>query len=383
MLAADTFKVHVNPLLIGAAIQNQWRVAQAESRKAEEPKCAPHGYIYSTRLGCGHRQPIPNFCSDPLCYECEKAKAHERQARWLPTLKRMSTPRLITFTIPNGFDPKERLVFLQKSFRALLELRIGKANLDYLCERALLFSEKHYLDLANNGTIDQVEAANRIAAHTNSIRAFRTSIINAKAHSGKWSKMRKLIGPGFATLETTWHDETGYHFHRHLCTDGRFIPWAFLCVTWLKVTGDQASITDIRAIDKADESIKELAKYVTKGWEIPPSQHDILRAALKRVKRIWPLGGAKPEQPDRSCPYCGDPTCHAKMGGKCSLIEIGELAGVKYQVFETEDQTPTGLLFFVVYYTQDGGRGEFPLLDTLSDCAPPGREQGSCSPPTE
>jgi hypothetical protein len=71
------------------------------------------------------------------------------------------------------------------------------------------------------------------------------------------------------------------------------------------------------------------------------------------------------------------------MGGKCYLVEAGELAGNKYQVFETEDQTPTGLLHFIVVYTNEGGRLEFPLLDTLSDCAPPGKRLTGCAPPTE
>lgn len=365
MQTVEATRLNRNPFAFAEFLSRQRDQLEADRRQAgfKEAGIHPHGYIFVNRSFCEHHQAIPILCSDPLCSHCERIKSTERGRRWFPVVKRMRSPRMITLTIPNGADPQECKERLQAAFRALLELRVGTRNINKLCDAAAEFAKRHFTDQLLNNQVNSVQCQEAITRHTNSINRFRISI---KKRAGQWPKMRHLIGPGFASLEVTYNPETGYHFHRHLCTDGQFIPWAFLCVAWLKVTDNQASITDIRSIDQTEEGLQEVVKYVTKGWDIPEDEKPSLAAALRGVKRIWPLGGAKPEKPIKLCPYCKDLSCKATMGAPCHLLEAGECWGSKYQIFETEG---VGAVKFIVIRWVTGELDEVPLLDTLRVCA--------------
>ncbi len=126
-----------------------------------------------------------------------------------------------------------------------------------------------------------------------------------------------MTGPGFATFEVTYHDDTGYHPHRHLTVDSWYIPWPLLAALWRAATDGAGEIVDIRAVSRDRKGMLEAVKYVTKAWEIPKDKAGELRQVVFGKKRVWPLGGAKPAKVDKTCPGCGRPTC------QCHVMDVG------------------------------------------------------------
>jgi len=74
-----------------------------------------------------------------------------------------------------------------------------------------------------------------------------------------------------------------------------------------------------------DRSINEVCKYLAKVWDIPNDKKGEFRAAVRGLKRIWPLGGAKPVIVERVCPYCNDPACKGHMLDTGEIFQKGHL----------------------------------------------------------
>jgi hypothetical protein len=276
---------------------------------------------------CGVGEIVPMDCGDPLCPDCEKRRSKERRDHWKPVFEAMRNPRMITLTIRNGADLKERIKVFQKAFRKLLDYRYGPRNLARVAELARPFLEAHYAPLVDAGEITASESARRIGEFDKSYARFAVAVNQYKHKRDKWPRMRDLIGKGFATLEITCSDaEECWHVHRHLCVDGHFIPWAVLVCVWRVVTLTEGEIVDIRAMDNHyDRSINEVTKYLAKPWDVPNDKKGEFRGAVRGMKRIWPLGGAKPVIVERVCPYCADPSCKGHMLDTGEMVKKGKV----------------------------------------------------------
>lgn len=365
--------LNYDPKYIGALIiaHSHQERSHEEITELGEPGDALHGFLVIKQSCGGGRRVVPVLCSDPLCIPCQKLKAWQDRRRWEPVVKKMRHPHLITFTIPDGVNLAERIDFFQASFRRLLSMRLGSRNLKNLQTEAMEFARRHYAELVTKGEMTEVESLTKLTQWETSIQKFVDQVKKRHDKKGKWPEMRAVIGPGFARLEITF--EGDWHVHRHLCVDGDFIPWPFLCAAWLKATGGAARVVDVRPVDKTPDGMAEAVKYITKPWDIPEAQQDDFRAALRGMKRIWPLGKAKPEEVESLCPYCGDPNCKAHPDGRANLVESGNLWGRDYKVFETDPAGDGTKTRFVMLRGDDGQWREAPLLDTLRVCAAVGK----------
>lgn len=364
-----------NPFRIAAYLSELNRQQEQEKLHQElgSPTGAGHGYI-QLRTSCGKLRHVRELCSDPLCEKCEPVRAFRRRRRWYKVLKSMRYPRMITLTIPDGRDLKERFSFLQSSFRRFLHMPLGGRNRAKLHQAALEFAGQHYDNQVASSKMTSLEKSAKLAELEKSLNRFFATIKKRQEKAGKWPRLRHAVGRGFAALEITLNGD--WHVHRHLCVDGQYIPWALLCGAWQIATQGQAWITDIRKIDQTPDGMKEAVKYLTKPWEIPLDYQDEFAEAVKGVKRVWPLGGAKPEEEHQVCPYCSNPDCKAQAAGLANLIETGSLWGYTYRIFESDFLTDRKRTRYLEIKRPDGVWDQVTLLDTLSVCAPVGARAG-------
>lgn len=386
----------LNPDHIYALLTQCEQKRRAEERKEEikalgEPAGAGHGFIKIVQR-CGHAHPVRELCSNPLCASCEKIKADKRRRAWYPVLLDMKNPRLLTFTIPDGPVLAERIDFLQSSFRRFMSLRLGPRNLDKLISAAFDFVCNHTAEQVSKGKKTEDERKSDLTRWQKSLNAFKLAVIKWHDRKGKWPELRHMIGKGFAALETTFGSSTVngekvedlfWHVHRHLCVDGQFIPWPFLCAAWLRATKGAAFVTHIEQVDKTPEGIKEVAKYLSKVWEIPENRQSEFANAVFGIKRIWPLGGAKPVKVKEPCAGCGDPACKGHIAGRVNLVEQGNLYGIPYRIFENDIFfDPKRTRFIMVKLgakwqeAKASEAGQAPLVHTLSVCAAVGDRAG-------
>jgi hypothetical protein len=297
--------------------------------ETEEAKgLLPHSQIV-IRHACGRTQLIQVVCADPLCVECSKIRAARVRAKWLPVMMAMHRPKMITLTMKSQLVLEQARKDFQSSFRRLLDLRLGKRGLPELIEAALDFVHNPK-DLGELLCHDEIARQERWET---SIDRFRLACERKLSSLGRSPRMRDMIGPGFASYEITYKDDVGWHFHRHCTVDGEFIPWPVLVAAWTFATQGAGSVVDIRSVDKSSDSMKELVKYCTKPWEIPDDKKSELRQAVKGMKRIWPLGGAKPVEPVPLCPFCKQESCKAhRVTGMVKIIDEGFLPdGTQYR----------------------------------------------------
>lgn len=296
-----------------------------------------HTYAILKQGGCGVGRAVPVDCGDPLCVDCERQRAKERQTKWLPVLRRMKNPRFMTLTIRNGYDLAERNRIHATAFRKLYDLRLGPRAWPELKAASMDFSKMHHEKLFEDGTVTRSEVNERISHWSVSLDKFGETIQGYKSKRGKWPRVRDVMGRGFASYEVTYSPETGWHVHRHCVTSGYFIPWPLLAAAWLRVTKGEGFVVDIRAVDKTDKSIKEMCKYITKSWELPKEKLCEFRAAIRGVKRVWPLGGAKPGKPETLCPYCGKSDCKAEFVSQGVTYATGKSNGRDVLVLQDRD----------------------------------------------
>jgi hypothetical protein len=265
--------------------------------------CERNGQFVVVQKDCGGAFPASVDCGDPLCLDCEKRRAAERRRRWTPTIMRMRYPVLLTLTIKDGPVLAERQDKLRSYFRKLLDLRIGSRNRVKFLELALDYAGSHFAE-------DPIE-----------VQRWSDRCKDFDKHLGTLpgsARVRDLIHAGIAFHEITCADD--WHAHKHLVIDAKYIPQPYLVVLWMWVTEGDGKVVDIRKVDKTRKGIAEAIKYLTKIWEIPEDKRDEFRKAVKGLKRVWPLAGAKPTEVDAPCPMCGGLECHGH------LIGIGEHA---------------------------------------------------------
>jgi hypothetical protein len=324
-----------------------------ETEEAKE--LLPHAQVVILH-GCGRTQLLQVICADPLCVECLKVRAARVRARWLPVLMEMDTPRMITLTMKSQTVLEQAKKDFQLSFRRLLDLRLDDRGLPKLVKAALAlvhrsreklierFGEEvgsKYADALERSKIHDTEFWEKSVEkfrRTCEREAKREKFNLAGKHKGEVRKdqtirFRDMIGPGFASYEVTYNPSEGWHFHRHCTVDGEFIPWPVLVVAWRIATKRTGSVVDIRLMDKSEKSMRELVKYCTKPWEIPDDKKSELRQSVRGLKRVWPLGGAKPVKAHPVCPFCKDENCRAhRVTGIVEIIAEGTLpSGIPYR----------------------------------------------------
>jgi hypothetical protein len=283
-----------------------------------KPEC-PTGYL-ALKRGCGHAQAVALTCKSPLCPVCEKARAQRVQRRWIPTLKTLPQLKLLTLTIANGPDLAERLSVLDRSFRRLLDIRIGRNNRRKI-EREVAREIKHLIQ-AGSITSETGEAWSR------SVARWLKAVDHAQEKRGRSFKLRALL-KGLSSLEITYNKETGtWHAHRHLIISMPYLPQIVLSTLWRIATKNDGQIVDVRAIEDVETGVQEALKYVTKAWEIPdtgpdlfgkPDPQEELLKALKGKKRTWVLGRIKPVEQPKVCAGCGKEECSCERVATVSM----------------------------------------------------------------
>jgi hypothetical protein len=292
----------------------------AISCKTLKTKCPP--YVQMT-WACGCPRRFPTYCSDPLCVVCQKVWAWQVRTRWLPVVKQMHSPRLITLTLRNGHDLAERWDFEAASFRRFLDLRLGSRRWPDILRQATDYAQEHY----SKHEPDAKEAAKRLQITLNLLADFGKMLAKYTERNGQAPRVRDILGKGFSVREATYSRKSGWHVHRHITVDAGSIPWAALVVIWRIATKGDSWIVDIRYLKPGEKAMREAVKYLTKPWEIPDDKADELRRVVRGKKRIWPLGGARPVSDIGVCPGCGKKECKVVSVGMADTVWSGEVQG--------------------------------------------------------
>jgi hypothetical protein len=307
--------------------------------------CGRTGEFIVLRQSCGGTRAIPVDCGDALCIECEKARAAERAAKWEKVIRAMRRPVMLTLTIKDGDDLRERIQTLQASIRRLLDMRLGSRNRPIDLDLAQVFTVAHYYALVEKGDMTAGEAARRVNDWQKSFILFDKRI----ARYSSPPRFRDICGKGLAVFECTWCGD--WHPHRHLILDMGFIPWPYLVILWRRATRGDGEIVDVRSLFKTDRDLREVMKYVTKPWLIPEHLKDEFRDAVRGLKRVWPIGGAKPVKVDKVCPVCKSPACTAQIMGMGEHATITRTQGMEVMEVKLGDNHDARTLTFV----KDGG----------------------------
>jgi hypothetical protein len=281
--------------------------------------CKRDGRGVVIEQACGVGWYVPTDCGDPLCGYCERQRAAERFRRWRPTVEAMRSPRHIVLTQMSGPDLAERVKAYRRSFRRFMDTRLGPRIWPELQDAAAVFAEKHFRESFERGEITDVERAGRVAEWAERSKRFGKRLESYhtrnkdKKGRGKWPRIRDLIGKGFAHPEITIGKDDLWYVHSHLCTDGVYIPWPVMCVSWLRASKGEDYIVSVKAMNSDD--LAEMVKYLTKPWEIPDEKRAEFRKAVKGLKRIVPLGGAVPDKSKPPCPFCHKSGCGGHLVG--------------------------------------------------------------------
>jgi hypothetical protein len=253
----------------------------------------------------------------------------------------MRFPIQLVPTIKDGDNLQEQKKIYEESRRRFLDKRLGCRNRPGLVILAKKYVREHYAKEVEKGKVEQFEVEGIIESWDRSIDKFDKTLEKRekanqanKAKGAKVTKgplrVRDLMGPGVGLLEITWYLD--WHWHRHLVYDAQFIPWPYLVVLWKEATRGEGEVVHIGKVGKTDKDMLELFKYTSKPWEIPESKKQEMRDAIKGVKRVLPLGGAKPVQVEHPCPICGELGCKAGYVDHVEGFEIVQVGSKEYRV---------------------------------------------------
>lgn len=291
-------------------------------QKVTPRKACPTGYIAHLR-DCGFKQATPILCKSILCRTCEAKRATDHQERWYPTLAKYPHLSMMTLTVKGEAVLVPQLQKLDKSFRGLLDYRLGKHN--RRCIRRRVTERLQKLK-------DEGKEPNKLEQWSRATDKFLEMCEKREREEGKSFKFRKLL-EGISNLEITYNTELKlWHSHRHLILSMPFIPEIVLSTIWEEVTDGDGFVVDIRTVTDLKEGLKETIKYCTKFWEIPKEKEEELLQAIKNKKRLWVIGRIKPAEPEpKPCPDCKSIEC------KCNKVAILENG--------TEDSILDGALY--------------------------------------
>lgn len=230
---------------------------------------------------------------------------------------------MMTLTVKGEAVLVPQLQKLDKSFRGLLDYRLGKHN--RRCIRRRVTERLQKLK-------DEGKEPNKLEQWSRATDKFLEMCEKREREEGKSFKFRKLL-EGISNLEITYNTELKlWHSHRHLILSMPFIPEIVLSTIWEEVTDGDGFVVDIRTVTDLKEGLKETIKYCTKFWEIPKEKEEELLQAIKNKKRLWVIGRIKPAEPEpKPCPDCKSIEC------KCNKVAILENG--------TEDSILDGALY--------------------------------------
>lgn len=342
----------------------------------------PTGYL-AVKRACGHQQAIALRCKSPLCPSCERERSLRVQRRWTATLKALPEVKLLTLTIQNGDDLKERLNILDTAFRGFMDFRIGRNNRKLIRN---LVADK-IAELVAAAKID-TETATRWQESTDKwlhmVTRHEKRQREKRDDDSYTPKLRSLI-KGLSSLEITYAPLTKWHAHRHLIISTPYMPQIVLSEIWEHVSGSVGQIVDIRAITDVETGIHEALKYVTKGWEIPAepdegkdlSPAEELLEALHGKKRTWVLGRIKPQPEEpKPCPDCNSKECTCrkvaiideqahKLDDGSYLVPSGGVVPIRIKIsrdekgrltWERMETSPSDLSLYRPWYQEKGAQ---------------------------
>ena len=136
---------------------------------------------------------------------------------------------------------------------------------------------------------------------------------------------------GIGVLAAAEFGEQGHKLHFHLMAYCPFIPKKRLSAIWSACTQGDAEVSYIEKIDldEVEKAVIEVAKYVTKFGDLPPSLVPALANAINGSRRIRTYGImhaiGKTERGACSCPIC---SADRQLVGIMSYIRMCEFAGV-------------------------------------------------------
>lgn len=284
--------------------------------------CKRNGKFILVKQDCGNARAVGMDCGDPLCQDCERARARERRQRWTPAIMAMRYPVMMTLTIKSGPVLDERNTTMQKYFRKFLDLRLGSRNRVKFLDLAMEYTRTHFSDNATD--LEKWEGR---------VRSF-DKYLGTLASS---ARVRDLFPGGLANIEITYSDEHGWHAHKHMVIDSPYIPQPYLVALWKFITEGEGQVVDIRKVDKSGKSIAEVIKYLAKINDIPEDKQDEFRKAVKGLKRVWPLGDARPVEVSNPCPFCGGSACHGHLVGIGDNAKFWKSGGVDCMSLDMND----------------------------------------------
>lgn len=281
---------------------------------------------------CGVRQFVGTDCGDPLCPECEPYRAAKRRKDWMPVAEKMREPMWTIVSLPNDSNLDRGIRELMAARRKFQNFRLGKRNRAQLSRFCHLYNLLHFgdtdakkWDARVKGFLTRVknlEAKIRAAEETR-VKADEEAGTPSKRKTKKSVRMFDLIGDGFGTLEVTYNPKRDdFHPHANIVTDTAYIPFAVLVTIWWWSSDRRARIFYVRRLSNIPKDMKEIVKYVTKGWEIPESRQADFRNAIKGKKRVWPIGAAKPVKTKEPCPCCGSSECKTHLACMGEVLRV-------------------------------------------------------------
>lgn len=264
-------------------------------------------------------------------------------AKWGAFVGGLAMPKLLTLTLPSTVKAKDGLRALQKAWGRFRNMRIGGRA------RARLWAEVEAFILSPKRDIKPLKRAQLLKSSRRYLEGLGAS-----------RRVRDVLGQGLSSLEGTY-SRNGFHWHYHVVFSGRgqYIPWPVLAVLWGRASGVAGAVLDIRKL-RGPKAVMEVLKYVSKPGAILPSKQQEFCDALKGVRRVRPIGGAKPTKAAKlSCPCCGEPSC-----ARSARESLKRVAGNRFA-------DALGELVLLEKHT--GGRVYIlracPSLDTTTDSA--------------
>lgn len=351
---------------------------------------------------CGHNQVVPIGCGLPTCPECERRRSQKVIARWSPTFAKMKHPKMLVLAMKSSAVLIRGREILAKCYDRFQNLRLGRvarrrlkqATLDLIEELRPQLDANHNADQKRFSADKFIRSCNRFwDVDVPQLERAKIARVLAAEESPTKNKLAMKVRDlfyGVRGLEVTENIFSGWHPHYHIAFDGPFIPWPAVMALWQRactVNGEcLAALADPdeklepgqvlgrTAHISALRDIREVLKYVTKhqDYKHPGAEHEALPGekrtelieGLHGVKRIRPLGGARPaaEEP-APCPGCDDTECKCHKGETLRTYLGGDIwrSSDGERLYQIERRPDVGLVWRGLAAEPP------PLLDTLGD----------------
>jgi len=297
---------------------------------------------------CGGVQFVGTDCGDPLCPSCEPYRAKVRRDHWQPVAEKMRYPVWSIFSQRNISDLDQGKELL-KSWRRFQDTRLGPRNQKRFGVEVRDYIQEHWRD-------EPIEVRTWLERCAKFERRL--------ARSSEPLRVRDLTGRGFVTFEITYNPVAdSFHPHLNVVRDSRYIPQPYLVVLWRNATRGEGEVVWVKKLSNIPEDMHEVVKYVCKPGDIPAARRGDLRRFLKGLRRVWPLGGAKPCEREKACPFCGEVGCKAHMSGSGVILRQEDTTlGKAVLVYYGQDVPRESWFVRIDYVWQQAGAVAIDLI---------------------